>query len=615
MAKTGKMKLAPRLLWFGFSALVLTVVLCSLPSTGHAQTNLNLSVSIDRDTISMDEQAVLLIEISGASQNLPSPQMPNLPAFEVYSQGRSSSLSITNGVMSSSVAYRYLLMPQKSGVYPIEGVTVVHENKSYTGNRVTLTVLDSKSPTTERLEDRALNREGDSKDYFLEGLVDKKKPFVNEQITLTLKFYTAIQFYGTPELTEPATTGFWTEILGNKAPYYQRLNNRQYKVIERKYALFPTQTGELTIGRAIITTTVAGGGGRGRDPFDVFGDFFGRGQEVTMRSTPITIDAQPLPDEGKPDNFTGSIGNYSITATSNKKTVEVNQPVSLTVKITGSGNIKSVAEPILHESNDFRIYKASSSESMSKLDDKLGGSKIFEEVFIPKRPGELEIPALEFNYFNPGQKKYVTLKTNPVKISVRKPEGYAASPELPYSPPGQTLGSQSGDIRYIKKDLGTVRPVGQILLLNPLYVVVNAIPVLVLAGMIVVRARRERQASNIGLTRSNSASRIARKRLSKAKSLARTNTAKEFYGEISLAVTAFIADKLNISPYGLTSDKIADLFGERSDDSQLSSDCIQLLRECDYSRFSSISPTIESIHQSLSQAEEVLTRLQGVRFG
>jgi len=177
------------------------------------------------------------------------------------------------------------------------------------------------------------------------------------------------------------------------------------------------------------------------------------------------------------------------------------------------------------------------------------------------------------------------------------------------------LGSQSGDIRYIKKDLGTVRPVGQILLLNPLYVVVNAIPVLVLAGMIVVRARRERQASNIGLTRSNSASRIARKRLSKAKSLARTNTAKEFYGEISLAVTAFIADKLNISPYGLTSDKIADLFGERSDDSQLSSDCIQLLRECDYSRFSSISPTIESIHQSLSQAEEVLTRLQGVRFG
>ena len=103
--------------------------------------------------------------------------------------------------------------------------------------------------------------------------VDRKNPFVNEQVTLTLKFLIAVQYYGSPELTEPTTTGFWTEVLGNKAPYLQKINDRTYKVIERKYALFPTQIGDLTIGSASIHATIADRGRRYRDPFDALGDF------------------------------------------------------------------------------------------------------------------------------------------------------------------------------------------------------------------------------------------------------------------------------------------------------------------------------------------------------
>ena len=125
-------------------------------------------------------------------------------------------------------------------------------NKRYVGNAVNLTVLSKGSATSPELTDKARGDHGLARDYFLEAVVDNQNPYVNEQVTLTLRLYTAVQHYGSPTLGEPSTTGFWKEVIGNRAPYNQRINNRTYKVIERKYALFPTQTGALTIGRATI---------------------------------------------------------------------------------------------------------------------------------------------------------------------------------------------------------------------------------------------------------------------------------------------------------------------------------------------------------------------------
>lgn len=611
-ARTGSFRLAWALVSLRTVAAFASVWLVAMSVL--AQSDLSLHVSLDKDTIALDEQAVLLVEVSGSSQNLPQPQMPSLPMFEVYSQGRSSSLSISNGVVSSSVAYRYLIMPQKQGVYPIEGISVSDGTRTITSNKLSLTVLNEKAPATERLEDRAVDRQGESRDYFLEAVVDRRTPYINEQVTLTLRFYTAVQFYGSPELEEPATTGFWTEVLGNKPPYFQRLHNRQYKVIERSYALFPTQVGELTIGRAAISAMFATAPSRTRDPFDLFGDFFGRGQEATVRSNQLTIKVKPLPDQGKPDNFTGSIGNFNISATASKGQVEVNQPITVTIRISGEGNVKSIAEPIIPESPDFRTYRGSSSETMSKLNDRLGGTKVFEQVFIPRVPGALSIPALSFNYFDPGKNKYVSVSTQPIPINVIKPEGYVASPDVPYGGPQHVVGADARDIRYIKLDLGELKNGDELLLTRPFFVALHAVPVAILAGMVLVRRRREHLASNVGATRSRAASRMARRRLAKARSLASVDTANAFYMEVSAAVTSYIADKMNISAYGLTSDSISRLLEERHADPTHIKSVLELLHDCDFGRFSSASATPERLETTLRRAEDVMVRMEEVRF-
>jgi hypothetical protein len=346
----------------------------------------------------------------------------------------------------------------------------------------------------------------------------------------------------------------------------------------------------------------------------MFGDLFPQGQQIAVRSEMMTIKVKPLPTEGKPPDFTGSVGKFEMSAMTDRTEAELNQPVSVTVKISGVGNIKSVGEPVIEESSDFRVYRASSNENVTKFDDKIGGTKIYEEVFVPKRPGQLVIPSLSFNFFDPVKNKYEIISTRPIALNVVKPEGYVNSPDVPFSGPAVTVGNQAQDIRFIKQDPGDLKRSGALLLTSPLYVAVNSLPVALLIGLVVARKRREALTSNVGLARSRSASSQARKRLAKAKSLANSNSTGEFYGELSLAVTTYIADKLNISPHGLTSEQIATLLHERKAADDLISDMLGLLKQCDFARFAPANLSQADMEKALSTAESIMVRMEGVRF-
>ena len=593
--------------------LLAALVLCAvLPMMAKAQADLDVQASLSRDSIGLDEYAVLEVEISGKTQDLPRPSLPTLPMFEVYSQGQSSSISIVNGEVHSSVTYRYMIMPQQPGSFPIENISAVYNNKRYVAKPLSLTVLNQGSATPKELEDRAQTDKGDSRDCFLEAVVDDQTPYVNEQVTLTLRFYTAVQHYGSPSLSEPSTTGFWTEVIGNKSPYNQRINNRTYKVIERKYALFPTQTGALTIGRAGITITVASKSRGQRNQLSIFG--LGAREQVQVFSEPIRIKVQPLPEKGKPSDFTGTIGKFRMTATADKTQVEVSQPVTLRIEFTGVGNVKSIAEPVIPDLPDFRVYRASSNENVSVYNDKLGGTKIYEEVFIPSRPGDLEIPGLAFNYFNTETGKYETLKSRPITLKVIKPEGWIAGTTPEYAPPGMAIGAEAREIRYIKDDLGKTKSSGNLILKSPIYLAVNAVPVLALLSMVVLRYRREKLYGDAAMARARGAAKQARKRLQRASSLAKPESAAEFYAESSLALLAFIGDKLNISPHGLTTEQITSLLTQRGADKELVSDTVAFLDRCAFARYAPGAAQQGDIDKALKNAEDIMVRLGGVRF-
>ncbi len=336
-----------------------------LPINILAQDNISLRMEMSRDTIDISQQAVLTISVSGAKQDIPAPELPDLSMFNVYSQGTSTNISIVNGKMQTSYTYQYLLQPKKAGIFPISAASIVYNRGKYLSNELALTVIDSDANrrVPRSLKEEGVTTSGEERDMFLTSEVDKKSAFVNEQITLRLKFYHAVQLYSQPEYTAPQTTDFWSDMLEPQKTYFDTVNGRRYRVIEIATALFPTRSGDLTIGPAMLTASIASRRTPNRkDPFSVFDDFFGQAESQTVRSRPITVKILPLPEENRPTNFTGTVGNFSIEASPDKTNVDMNQPVTVTYKIDGTGNIKTVAEPNIGDLTDFRIYRASTDE-------------------------------------------------------------------------------------------------------------------------------------------------------------------------------------------------------------------------------------------------------------
>jgi hypothetical protein len=396
--------------------------------------------------------------------------------------------------------------------------------------------------------------------------------------------------------------------------YYQNINGRRYNVIEINTALFPTRSGELLIGQAMVSVNVKAKSRRRRDPFSMFDDFFDRGQTKTVRTKPLKIEVLPLPTENKPANFSGTVGEFFITSSADKLKTEVNQPVTVTYKINGTGNIKTVAEPEIEDLVDFRVYRSASSEKVSKIEGVVGGTKIFEETYIPKRAGQLTIPAVSLNYFNPRTKQYKTVSTKPISINVEQAalSDYADIPVPQVA--GRVIDSKAKDIRYIKTETGDLALQRPLILATPLYLVLNGVPVLLLISVWIGQKRREKLSTDIGYARSRLARKLARKRLATARKLAGSKQTAEFYAEIRFALFAYIADKLNISPHGLTGDKLLEIMKSSNIEEDIIGKSKSLLRQADFAQYSSSTKEAEDIKQSLKLAEEILVKLEGIKI-
>ncbi len=598
------------------NSILILLILC-WPLSALAQDEISIEMHVSPDTISLDGQAFLAIVIKSSRQNMPAPELPNLTMFDVNSQGSSTNISIVNGAMEASQAYNYLLTPKMQGTFVIKPASIVYNRTRYQSQEATITVLKSGVGTPRTLEEAATEQaSGANRDIFLTAELDKKSVYVGQQVTLTVKFYHSVKLLSQPDYTPPQTTDFWSDNLDPQKSYPQTVNGRRYNVIELTTALFPTRSGELNVGTATVSVMVPADNTRKRnDPFSLFDSFFDRGVTKTARTRSLTLNVLPLPTEGKPENFSGTVGDFSISSSIDKTTTEVNQPVTVTYKISGTGNIKTVAEPQIEETADFRVYQAASDEKSSKIQGKVGGTKIFEEAFIPKRAGKITIPGVSLDFFDPAAKKYKIINTKPITIEVKAAAlGDYASVPVPQVT-GRIIEPGAKDIRYIKTDPGQLERSRPLILFTPLYLILNGLPVVVLVLAWVSRLRQDKLSSDVGYARSRAARKMAAKRLARARKLSAGDKAAEFFGEIRQALFSYIADKKNLSPHGLTGDMILETMAASGLDTETLELAQGLLRKADFAQYSSARVPHEEMMNSLKTAEDIMVKLEGVKLG
>jgi hypothetical protein len=386
-------------------------------------------------------------------------------------------------------------------------------------------------------------------------------------------------------------------------------------------ALFANKNGATTIPAVVLAAELPidrGGRRRTQLPFDdfFFDDPFSVFQErvhARLVARPLGVRILPLPNEGRPADFSGSIGEYQMTAAFDRNEVRQYDLVTLKVQFSGRGQMDAISPPRLPTVSGLERFKEQSSSG--------GGAKTFEFILRPTEAGEIRFPGIEYGIFNPRRKQYERLQTQPLALRVTP----APKPEKPViqvftPPPTGPEGQTPSSVVEINRDIEYIRTTGFLShawKATPLYesrtfLTFQVFPLALLAASYAVRRRREKLEGDVAWARRRSARSVAAKQLRGARQLLSAREASRFFEELSRALRLFVANQVNESATGLTADRIAQLLADRRVESQDVAEMMALLDLCEAARYTTSRPEEAEMRRAFERASELIDRLARV---
>ena len=312
---------------------------------------------------------------------------------------------------------------------------------------------------------------------------------------------------------------------------------------------------------------------------------------------PIEIDVRPRPP-GAPADFSGAVGRFSISARTNSAGGAVNEPLTLTVNLTGEGNFDLLPDPGWPDMPGWRTFDATP-KTISRIDDGvLIGRRTYERTLVPREAGDFIIPPVRFTYFDPSKDSYETISTDPIPVTVAK--GTAAP--LPPDADEDSVERLATDIRHIKPAPGSLAVGSDPLHERGLYWAMAALPAVVLAAA--VGWRRLKVAAS-RTSPSDRAHRRARRMLRIAR-----KAGSDPYVAAGDALAAYIGDKLGQPLSGLTHDALARLLLSRGADPDLVDRVDACLNASEGGRFAPGNEEPESAAELVKETSAVLSELE-----
>ncbi len=587
----------------------------------------------------VDKKEVGLNDVFQVSFRLENAQATKItpPSFESFQivggPNQSTSMQIINGQVSQSVTYSFYLRPTTEGTFSIGSAQVIVEGKTLKTNEISIKVVKGTPASTPQRNNnvvgggtgnsqQATPSEGTNQkalmdqlkqNIFVRTLVDKTNVYQGEQIVLTYKLYTRAQFSNVNLSESPTYKSFWVEEIDTGEAQYKMevYKGQEYRTaVIQKVILFPQRPGKLRIDPIKLESLVKVRSTRGRRPQSIFDAFFETYQDVPFEfsSKPVTINVKALPSEGQPANFNGAVGTYTLKATLDKNETQTDEAVTMSIKISGKGNIKTLENPKLDFPPDFDVFDPKISDQVSKKGSVVRGNKAFDYLIIPRNPGEFRLPSVSFSYFDLSKKRYVTLNSEEFLLAVEgEPRDMGASAPLVTNKEDIKLIGE--DIRHIKADETTIREKGYSFLNSIPFLALYILPFLMFGFLFFMRKKQEVAASDVAGTRSKKATRVAIKRLSQAQKDLSQGNEKAFYKEVSQAVWGYLGDKLALGTSGLSRDQVREALNERGVTDELIQRLVKWLNNAEMALFapSAAQGGMEGTYQ---EAKELITTIE-----
>lgn len=524
----------------------------------------------------------------------------------------SYSTQIINGksTSQSSFSYTYILLAPEEGSFTIAPASITVNGSNYKSNSIKIDVLPpdkevekSQSGQSSSSSSSSTSTEIKKTDAFIRAIVSKNRIYEQEGFMVTFKLYTTFNVVDFGRIEFPEFEGFLVEELdipSNQQLQLEHYDGRNYYTADlRKTLLFPQRSGKMTIpsGRLEMVFSVPSG--------KKVSSFFGM-QEVNvdvkkpMITNPVTINVNAFPS-GKPSSFKGAVGSFTFTPTISTQEIRANEPITVTLKISGTGNQKLIQNPEVEFPTNFELYDPTIVNDLTAGPNGLSGTRTVEYLVIPRYEGDYSIPAIEFSYFDINSRSYKTVKSPTYSLTVLKGDPSKATAS---SYVNQQQVKVEQDIRYIKTEKPMFLNTDKFFVGSWVYWLWYLIPFILLCLFFIFYRKQMKLNSNIALMRNKRASKVAKRRLKKAEVFLKKKDKENFYNEVLRSLWGYFSDKLSIPGADLTKRNIGAELSDYGVDETLIDKFMKILETCEFARYAPVesSAAMDEIYEETSDA-------------
>lgn len=568
--------------------------------------------SASKTKVAVGEQFEVTFTFTGSGSSF---RPPSFADFNVYfGPSQSSSVQIINGNMSQSIGFSYVMAGKREGKFTIGPASIISNGNKIESNSLTIEVIKGASSAQGQGGDAGgISAKDIENNLFVKTNLSSKKVYLGEQITVTHKIYTRLNLKGLQDVKFPEYNGFYSQDYSKQGQVTLESENIDgiiFNVAElKKVFLFPQRTGKIELEPIEVECIVREQASR--RPQSVFDQLFGMGtyedKLYKVKSKPLTIEVLPLPEKDKPENFSGAVGEFNFKAQIDKEKLKANEAANIKITVTGKGNLKLLESPSITFPEDIETYDPKIKEDIVVTSYGASGTKTFEYLIIPRHQGEYKIENINFNYFNPEKKSYITLP--PVEFTLQVEKGEESAGSAVTSAIKNDVKQLGDDIRYIKTSGVELKSKGEHFFDSGLFAAGICVPILSFIGFLVLRRKHIEANKDIAGVKSRQANKMARKRLVAAEKYLKKNEKENFYNELYVALYGYLSDRLNIPVADLSKENITANLSKRNVDEVTIANLNETLQNCEFAKYAPAAVS-SNLQQVYNNTVNVITKLE-----
>ena len=579
------------------------IVILVLFITNCLLAQVKFEANVSKNTLGLNERVRIEFSMNEDGDNFVPPNFEACGFRVVGGPSQSISQSWINGRSSFQKSYTYILLPLKKGSLVIRQAVIEINGQQYKTLPIKINVNDAVQQPNDPNEPATVRADNN---LYLVADISKTNPYVNEPITVVYKLYFSynIGITNWKELNKPKYNDFWSQNIDIKqlVPEEGMFKGERYRyVVLRKTVLYPQKAGKLEIEP--LSLDIDCQVPRGRP------NFFGQVQivedskRVSAGSKVITV--KPLPEAGKPKDFSGAVGKFNFKVTPSRTGLKFGESLNLNVSVTGTGNLKLFSLPKPEVPSTLEMYDPEHSENVTTPLTGMTGSIADKYTIIPQSKGNFPIKPMHFTYFDLSSGTYKTIASPEIMLNVLDGPGLSNAAPI-VSGTSKVATTSNKAFAYIKQKT-TLKPmISKDFLGSGLFYSLMILPFLGIPALILFRKRKEADDADIVGNKKKKSNALAKKYLSEAQK--QINNKEPFYIALEKAMHNFLKAKLSIETSDMSKDKIKEILLSRNANSETVLDFINLTENCDFARYA--PSTSVTIQQDYDKAVEIISNLE-----